>query len=199
MLRLILTRHGQTDANVNHRLQGQSDGQLNTIGRQEVGRLGEALKNTHLDVIISSDMVRAQDTAAAIARYHKLPVISTSLVREMNCGEWDGRPAKEFIEIVKNLTIPLSQLRPSGGETLTEVQARARSFIKDVTEKYPGKTVVLCSHGDFLRMVISVLMNKTIEEVDSTYRMENASYSVFDLENGVWKMVAFNLMPPQDG
>ncbi len=196
MLRLILTRHGQTDANVNHLLQGQSDGQLNAIGWQEVERLGNALKNMHLDVIISSDMVRAKDTASAIASHHGLPIITTPLVREWNCGEWDGKPAEEFIEIVRNLTIPLSQLRPPGGETLAEVQARARAFVNDVTEKYSGKTVVLCSHGDFLRMVISVLMNKTIEEADSTYRMENASFSMFELDNAAWKMVAFNQMPP---
>lgn len=196
MLRLILARHGQTDANVNHQLQGQSNGQLNEIGRLEVERLGEALKNMHLDVIISSDMVRAQDTATAIARHHSLPVISTPLAREWNCGEWDGRPAEEFIEIVKNLTIPISQMRPPGGETLTEVQDRAREFVKEVKEKYPGKTVVLCSHGDFLRMVISILENKSIEEADSTYRMDNASYSVFELRDGTWKMVSFNKTSP---
>jgi probable phosphoglycerate mutase len=198
MLRLILIRHGQTDANANHLLQGQSDGRLNTIGWQETERLGNALKHAGLDVIISSDMVRAQDTASAIASHHGLPVITTPLVREWNCGEWDGRPAEEFIEIVRNLTIPLSQLRPPGGETLMEVQKRALTFIKDITEKYPGKTVALCSHGDFLRMVISILLKKTIEEADTIYRMENASYSVFEQDNGTWKMISFNQIPPQE-
>jgi len=187
MLRLILTRHGQTDANVNHRLQGQSDGQLNALGRQEAARLSKAL-----------NLVRARDTAATIAIHHGLSVITTPLAREWNCGDWDGRPAEEFIEIVRNLTIPLSQLRPPGGETLIEVQERACSFVNDIAEKYPGKTVLLCSHGDFLRMVISVLMDKTIEEANSTYRMENASYSVFELEDGAWRMVAFNQLPPRE-
>jgi broad specificity phosphatase PhoE len=195
MLHLILVRHGQTDANVNHRLQGQSDGQLNAMGRQEVERLGLVLKDTQIDVIISSDMIRASDTAAAIAHYHNLPVNTTPLVREWNCGEWDGRPAEEFIKIVKNLTIPLAELRPPGGETLIEVRARASSFVKDVTERYPGKTIVVCSHGDFLRMMISVLMNKSIDEANDAYRMDNASYSDFILENGIWKTAAFNLTP----
>lgn len=195
MLRLILIRHGQTEANILRRLQGQSDGPLNALGRQEVERLGLALKNTQIDVIISSDMIRARDTAAAIARYHNLPVNTTPLVCEWNCGEWDGRPAEEFIAIVKNLTIPIAELRPPGGETLTEVRARASAFVKDVTEKYPDKTVVLSSHGDFLRMVISVLMNKSIDEANATYRMENASYSVFEQENSTWKMAAFNQIP----
>jgi broad specificity phosphatase PhoE len=198
MLRLILVRHGQTDANINHVLQGQSDGQLNETGRQEVERLGKELKNFSLDVIISSDLVRALDTAKAIAKYHGLRVISTPLVRELNAGEWDGRPAAEYIEIVKNLTIPLSEMRPPGGETMAEVQHRAREFVQEVKEKYPKKTVVLCSHGDFLRMVISVLLNKTIEEADSTFRMDNGSYSIFDFNNGSWKMVAFSLLPHEE-
>jgi broad specificity phosphatase PhoE len=195
MLRLILVRHGQTDANVNHRLQGQSDGQLNAMGRQEVERVGLLLKDTQIDVIVSSDLIRAIDTAAAIAHYHNLPVNTSPLVREWNCGEWDGRPAEEFIAIVKNLTIPMAELRPPGGETLTEVRIRASAFVKDMTEKYPGKTIVLCSHGDFLRMVISILMNKSIDEANASYRMDNASYSDFTQENGNWKMAAFNQMP----
>ena len=197
MLRLILIRHGQTEANISRRLQGQSDGPLNELGRQEVERLGLALKDTQIDVIISSDLVRASDTAAAIACYHNLPVNPTMLVREWNGGEWDGRPAEEFIAIVKNLTIPIAELRPPGGETLTEVRARASAFVKDVIEKYPGKTVVLCSHGDFLRMVISVLMNESIDKANATYRMDNASYSVFEREDGTWKMAAFNQVPPK--
>jgi broad specificity phosphatase PhoE len=196
-LRLILVRHGQTEANILRRLQGQSDGPLNPLGRQEVEQLGLALKDAQIDVIISSDLVRARDTATAIARHHNLSVNSTPLVREQNCGEWDGRPAEEFIAITKNLTVPISELRPPGGETLTEVRKRAIAFIKNVTEKYSGKTIVLSSHGDFLRMVISVLMNKSIAEADANYRMGNASYSIFEQEDSEWKMVAFNQIPPK--
>lgn len=197
ILRLILVRHGQTEANILRRLQGQSDGPMNEVGRREVERLGLALKDTKIDVIISSDLVRARDTATAIAKYHNLPVNPTPLVREWNGGEWDGRPAEEFLEIVKNLTTPLEELRLPGGETLKEVQARASAFVKDVTEKYPGKSVVLCSHGDFLRMVISVLMNESIDKANATYRMDNASYSIFEREAGEWKMVVFNQIPPK--
>jgi broad specificity phosphatase PhoE len=78
---------------------------------------------------------------------------------------------------------------------MAEVQDRAREFIQEVKDKYPEKTIVLCSHGDFLRMVISVLLNKTIEEADSSYRMDNGSYSIFDFSNGSWEMVAFSLLP----
>jgi broad specificity phosphatase PhoE len=191
MLRLVLVRHGQTDANLNHMLQGQSDGELNVTGRQQVEELGRHLKDFRIDQIIASPMRRAQDTAVAIARQHQLKVKTTPLIVEWNCGVLDGVSAEVFRKKLQESNVPLSSFRPEGGETLLEVRQRAASFLSDLTTNYQDQTVLACSHGDFMRALVSLLLQISIEEASGIY-FDNASYSILDFENGNWNPVAMN-------
>jgi len=192
MLRLVLVRHGQTDANLNHILQGQSDGELNAAGILQVEELGRHLKDFHIDQVIASSMRRARDTAASIARYHQLKVKTTPLIVEWNCGMLDGVPAEVFRKKLQESDVPLSSFRPEGGETLLEVQQRAEAFLSDVIANYQDQTVLVCSHGDFMRVLIGLLLQVSIEEASGIY-FENASYSILEFENGHWNTVKLNL------
>lgn len=191
MLRLILVRHGQTDANLNKLIQGQSDGQLNATGIQQAEEVGLHLKDIQIDQVISSTLSRARDTAAAIAQYHNLPVIMTPLIVEWNCGSLDGIPAEAFHKKMRESHSTISNFHPDGGETVMDVRRRAQKFIADVTAKYQDQTVLVCSHGDFLRTVISIFLNITAEEA-SGIQLDNASYSIFELDNGKWNLVKLN-------
>ncbi len=191
MVRLILVRHGQTDANLYRRIQGQSDGPLNATGREQVAILGRQLQGVHIDHIIASPLQRAYDTACAIAHYHRLDVVCSTAIVEWNCGMLDGLPADEFKEQVRGSGLPLSQFRPLGGETLTEVRQRAHSFMTDVLTRYDQQTVLICSHGDFLRTCVSLMRGITIEEASSIH-LDNASCSVADHVNGQWEITALN-------
>jgi len=194
MLRLVLVRHGQTDANLNRVLQGQSDGELNSTGRQQAEELGRHLKDFRIDQIIASPMRRARDTAAAIAQYHRLPIKITPLVVEWNCGVLDGVPAEIFRKKLQESEAPLSSFRPEGGETLLEVRQRASAFISDVVANFQDQTVLVCSHGDFMRTLMSLVLRKSIEEASSIH-FGNASYSILEFENGHWNLVALNHLP----
>jgi broad specificity phosphatase PhoE len=191
MLRLILVRHGQTDANLNRLLQGQSDGVLNATGLQQAEALAKHQKDFPIDQIISSPLRRAQDTAAAIARYHHLDVKTTILIREWNCGLLDGLPAEIFRKKLQESAGPLSLFRPEGGETLLEVRQRAADFLSDLIANYQDQTVLVCTHGDFMRALMSLLQQIEIEQASGIY-FENASYSILESENGRWNLVAFN-------
>jgi alpha-ribazole phosphatase len=192
MLRLILVRHGQTDANLNRMLQGQSDGELNAAGIQQAEELGRHLKNFRIDQIIASTMRRARDTAAAIAKYHHLSVTTTPLIAEWNCGVLDGVSAEVFRKKLQESDVPLSSFRPEGGETLLEVQQRAAAFLNDVIVNYQDQTVLVCSHGDFMRALVSLLLQTSIEEASGIF-FDNASYSILEFENGHWNTVELNL------
>lgn len=194
MLRLVLVRHGQTDANLNRVLQGQSDGELNNTGRQQAGELGRHLKDFRIDQIVASPMRRAQDTAAAIAQYHQINVKTTSLIVEWNCGILDGVSAEIFRKKLQESGVPLSSFHPEGGETLSEVRQRASKFLDDVTASCQGQTVLVCSHGDFMRALMSIILQTSIEEASSIH-FDNASYSILELENGHWNPVALNQLP----
>ncbi|MDP2964812.1 MAG: histidine phosphatase family protein [Pelolinea sp.] len=198
MLRLVLVRHGQTDANLNHFLQGQSDGELNATGLQQAEELAKHLKDFPIDQIFSSNMRRAQDTAATIARYHSLTVKTTPLVGEWHCGVLDGLPAEVFRKKLQESVVPLSLFRPEGGENLLEVRQRAADFLSELTANYKGQTVLVCSHGDFMRALMSLLLQIDIEEASGIY-FDNASYTILDLEEGRWNLVALNQTSGSNG
>jgi broad specificity phosphatase PhoE len=191
MLRLILVRHGQTDANLNRVLQGQSDGALNATGLQQAETLAIHLKDFPVDQIISSPLRRAQETAAAIARYHHLHIKTEVLLREWNCGLLDGVPAEVFRKKLQESDGPLSLFRPEGGETLWEVRQRAAGFLNHLTANYQGQTVLVCTHGDFMRALMSLIQQIDIEQASDVF-FENASYSILELENGRWNLIALN-------
>jgi len=194
MLRLILVRHGQTDANLNHFLQGQSDGVLNTTCLQQVQALGKHLKEFSIDHVISSPLRRAQQTAAAIAQYHDLEVTTSALIREWNCGLLDGVPAEVFRKKLKAFDGPLSSFRPEEGETLLEVRQRAAQFLDELMARYQGETVVVCSHGDFMRALLSVLQQVDVEQTAGLF-FQNASYSTLELNDGRWDAITLNQFP----
>jgi broad specificity phosphatase PhoE len=88
--RLIVWRHGNTDWNAGHRVQGQTDVALNALGRQQAVDAAELLIKMRPGVIVSSDLQRASDTAAALAALSGLPVSYDKRLRERFFGAWQG-------------------------------------------------------------------------------------------------------------
>jgi len=191
MKRLILVRHGQTEANLNRRLQGQSNGALTSKGEQQAEELALHLKDMAIDRILSSDLRRAEDTAAALAKHHDIKPITMHILREWNCGKLDLLPAEALKDALDQSNQPLPDFRPEGGETLREVRQRAAAFLQDVQSRYEELNVLVCSHGDFIRMLMSLLMQIEIEEAN-TIHLDNGSYSVFDQDGNIWSVSAIN-------
>jgi broad specificity phosphatase PhoE len=196
MLKLIFVRHGQTEANANRRLQGISDGPLTEEGQRQIEKLALQLKDIRIDSIVSSDLIRAKDTAAAIAKFHAVDVQVNPLVREWNCGDLDGKPAEVFLDLIQRPDVDLATFRPGGGENLIEVKLRASEFLNQIMASFPGtdKTMVVCSHGDFIRMAIGIILDMQIEDAEAI-QLGNASYSTFEFDGSQWKEVALNQMP----
>lgn len=194
MTRLILVRHGQTQANAQLFLQGVSNGPLNQLGKQQVEDLGFHLREFQIDHIISSDLIRAYDTAKAIAKHHNLSVEKLELIREWNCGVWDGRPAEEFLAMLEESDKPVSAFSPEGGEKLEQVRGRAEAFLSIILNGYKGKTVAVCSHGDFLRMFVSCLLEINVDQANKIY-FNNCSYSLFEHNGSSWKVIGINRLP----
>ena len=190
-LRLVLIRHGQTLANERHLIQGASDGSLTPAGRAPVEQLGAGFAGHHISRILSSDLQRARDTAEAIAKHHSLSVEVTPLAREWDCGEWDGIPAIEFLRHLKETGKPISQLNLPGGETLSQVRRRADQLINRLLADGFGKTVLVCAHGDIMRMMLSCLLGLDMDQAQA-FRFDNASYSILEYDGEQWKVFAIN-------
>lgn len=154
---LWLIRHGQTAWNLEGRYTGQSDIPLNDNGRSQAAALGQTLQATPPDILISSDLLRARQTAAPIAAVCHLPIHLDARLREINQGVWEGmlfpdikaRFAQAFAAQQAN---PLAVSAP-GGETVGEVQERVLTAVADIRQTYNGRCVALVAHGLVLALI----------------------------------------------
>ena len=158
---LYLVRHGETVDNARQLMQGQTQGELNENGVLQAKALSEQWRNRVIDAVISSDLKRAVDTAAVIAAPHGLEVLTTSLLRERDWGDFTGR----YIPDLKN------EPWPENVESLENLLSRAGEFITYVRQTFPGKKVLAVGHGIINKAIQAVLYNKSMSEI---LKMSNA-------------------------
>ena len=154
-------RHGETVDNARQLMQGQTQGELNENGVLQAKALSEQWRNRVIDAVISSDLKRAVDTAAVIAAPHGLEVVTTSLLRERDWGDFTGR----YIPDLKN------EPWPENVESLENLLSRAGEFITYVRQTFPGKKVLAVGHGIVNKAIQAVLYNKSMSEI---LKMSNA-------------------------
>jgi broad specificity phosphatase PhoE len=154
--RYVIVRHGESEANVQHVFAGQSDSPLTATGRRQAEAVAAALGREPIERVISSDLSRARDTAAAIARRHNLRVETTDALREWDVGELVGldreRTSSRYGDVAR-FFLPGS--RVPGGESLEEVIARVTGFVEGLTPESIGKTVCLVAHGMTNRIIVA--------------------------------------------
>ena len=166
---LYLVRHGETTDNAAQIMQGQTQGCLNENGKQQARELRDRLTGVHIDAFVSSDLQRAVDTAAIIARRPTEAITKTPLLRERDWGSFTGR----YIPSLKD------EPWPDDIETLDELQKRARLFLEYIRKNYHGKTVLAVGHGIINKAIQAVFYRKDMKDIP---RMGNAEVRELVLE-----------------
>jgi|UniRef100_UPI0040498A73 broad specificity phosphatase PhoE len=196
--RLYLVRHGESEANVAGVLQGQTHGALTAAGRDAAARLGRALASLSVaerpTAILTSDLRRAVETAEIIAEALGATPHLFPAAREWNVGVLDGLPAAALVDAIQHSGLRAEEFVPSGGESLSQLQARAVQTLAGLAHKAAdGEHVagrartLLVSHGDFIRMAIGAAASMAIDEANSL-KLRNTSLSEFTLSNGAWRV-----------
>jgi broad specificity phosphatase PhoE len=141
---IYFVRHGQTDWNLNHKIQGNRDIKLNSEGRRQATAMRENLKDIHFDAIFSSPLSRAKETAKIIAKAHSgTPLIFTDQLAERNFGDYEGRNNNgDFYGLWH-----YDNANTRNGETPKNLEKRISRFLDRVIKEYTGKNVLLVSHG----------------------------------------------------
>jgi 2,3-bisphosphoglycerate-dependent phosphoglycerate mutase len=162
MTELIVIRHGETDWNRQHRFQGQIDVPLNDIGLEQADRLASRLKHEALDVLVCSDLQRAQATAEAVARQHdqapRMALLPEALWREQGFGVLEGldvptirsRHADLWAQWVRH---DADYALPEGGESNRAFHARVMQALQQLVARHAGRRVLVVSHGGVLDML----------------------------------------------
>ena len=189
MTRLIITRHGQSIAYAEKRFAGHSDFDLSDIGRKQAELAADYIaKNFKIDVIYSSDLLRAFNTAVPSAKRLGLEVIPYKPLREIFAGEWEGRTTDDLaIEYKNDFHVwknDYASSRCTGGESTAEVYRRVTATVEEIAKKHDGQTVMLSTHATVVRAIQAYSMGLDETRVGEIPFTHNASINVFVYENG---------------
>lgn len=155
-----IVRHGETDWNIVQRIQGHTDNDINKTGEMQAAKAAHDLDDVHIDMVYSSDLLRARRTAEIIAAEKKLTVHTTQALRERNYGKFEG---KLFAEVDEFYRLLLRAADAKESEKLWKEHrvesndimiARIITFIREVAIANPGKTALLVSHGGAMRQIL---------------------------------------------
>lgn len=166
--KLCLIRHGETSWNTERRLQGHTDIPLNTKGVLQARQMAQALKNTKLffDVLYTSDLKRAADTANAIVELFGVEARVDSALRERHFGALQGLTIQEApslqpviwqAHITRDLEHDLE-----GGESIAQFALRVQTALDKIQEQHSGKTILLVSHGGTLDMMYRIASKQAL-------------------------------------
>ncbi|MEK9195670.1 MAG: class I tRNA ligase family protein, partial [Patescibacteria group bacterium] len=155
-------RHGETDWNVEKRLQGHSKTVLNENGRRQAREAAVKLKTQNIDLVVSSDLPRARETAQIIAQELHVEVMFDSALRERNYGIFEGKITTDISEDEWD-SLRTSNYTPEKGESLDVLEDRVHQTLSRHKDEHRHKNVVVVSHGSALSHLISRLRNKGIE------------------------------------
>jgi len=161
-MKIYFAAHSTTKDNEVHISSGWKDIELSDLGIQQSKEMGERFKDIKIDLICCSDLKRAVDTVK-IAFGDKIPVLIDKRLRELNYGDFNGKPSEE-VEGMKKVHIkePFSK-----GESYEQAVARIQEFYKELKEKHLDKTVLVVGHRATQYGLESLVNHKTIEELIS--------------------------------
>lgn len=169
--KLIIIRHGETQYNVERRLQGWTDVPLNDNGHLQAQKLAQRLSYEQIHHIYSSDHQRAHTTATYIAAKHALKLHQSRALREDRMGIFEGwqweqenDPHKQQLwdERIKARERGDIHWKPEGGESIAEHLSRVKKFLDQLETKHPDGTIALVSHGGTINRIIEIYGFKPI-------------------------------------
>jgi probable phosphoglycerate mutase len=193
--RLLVMRHGETEANAQRRYMGQDDSPLTSTGRQQVKAASARLGDAQIDAIYASDLLRAARTAEAIAAAVGRPIRFDRRLRERDSGILQGLVDDEararHPEVFRQLDALVSDYAIPGGESADQVRQRVAVFVRDILDRHPAQNVLAVTHGGIARALIWHLLDVPYASIRWA-RCDNTSLSSFVHVRGAWALETWN-------
>jgi broad specificity phosphatase PhoE len=199
-MRVLLLRHGRTAWNAERRFQGQADPPLDDVGRAQAYEVAALVAALSPDVLVSSDAMRAVQTAEPIGEITGLEVLADARLRERSLGHWEGltrddvarRYPDEYADWVAGRDVSRR-----GGETRPQVAARALAAFTEIAEV---QTAVVVTHSATAMALCSALLGMR-QEVHVLGPLANCHWSELSAERHdgaapLWRLRAHNIGAP---
>ena len=200
MPRLILWRHGRTEWNAAGRFQGQLDPPLDDVGRGQAAHAAPQLAAQGLSaadtVVVSSDLIRAAETAATLADLLGVPLLLDKRLREHGMGTWEGLTRSEVADRYPEQYADWLAGRPvrgRGGEDAAAVAERALAALADLE---PAGTVVVVSHGGTAGRLCEHLLGLSPDHRRLLGPLGNCAWSELVSHESRWRLMRHNISAP---
>ena len=180
---LGLLRHGQTDWNIDLRLQGSTDIPLNDTGRAQALQAASVLNREDWDVIIASPLSRAKDTADIVAKELGMNVVIVPELIERSFGVAEGLDHASWRKMYESHAVI------EGLESLEDLRARTILLLDLIANEYSGQRVLAVSHGAFIRKVLTIISNGELPREGE--RLSNASLNKFIHSESAWTVADY--------
>lgn len=199
MKTLYLVRHGETDHNAGDLAMGQTDVPLNELGRKQARQTADFLRRYPVARIVSSDLQRASDTAAALGTALGISVETDPRLRELAFGIFEGKRvadcAREYPEIAAQWRSGSLDFAPPGGESRRALMQRARAVLDELLSTQEEHIAVF-THGGTLTALHTHLIEdghpQPREHIHRAFRFHNGSVSMAAHAGGHWRFLVVN-------
>lgn len=191
-LRIYLARHGETDWNAAHRIQGSTDTHLNALGREQAAALAKQLAGVHFDAVYSSRLARSRETADIVRG--KNTVTGLAELNERAAGRFQGfRTDSDSVATAEyNRRKGTSGDDLDGGETLETLLARVSTALTAIERRYPGGSVLVVGHGGTNQAILKALLGLTWDQALGVSQANDELYLVETGPGGpprLWKLI----------
>ena len=189
-MKIIITRHGQTEWNRLGKLQGQTDICLNEVGKQQAEETANQIANEKIDLIITSTLTSAKETAEIINKRFNVPIVIDDRIKERNYGKSEGITLEERLELKRNYPIVEyvwnynKNIDFNEIETMHDFCKRIYIALDDITEKYKDKNVLIVTHGGAYFPISCYFNKKPLEIIvdrTSVKGLQNCEFAKFEI------------------
>lgn len=189
--RYFILRHGESEMNkkgiIISLLPEKIPCPLTQKGKREIKKICQKLKREKIDLIISSDLLRAKETAEIVGKELGIKPFFDKRLRDIKAGIFEGKKLSQFLSFWKSYEERFFK-KPKGGESYNDLKKRMYKFLKEIEEKYSGKTILLISHQRPLAMLEGAV--KGFEPKEFLKKIEP-----YKLKTGELREIEFKIFP----
>ena len=196
MMRLLLVRHGESNHNVEHFIAQAACTGLTERGRQQAEQVAQRLKAEHGDgeVLLSTSVQRAQETAAIIGRYLDQPVQVNDGMSEVMPGDADGMTQAQYEQRFGAFQFAAQPDRPfaPNGESWNQFVDRVQTTLDTFQQTYDGQHVIAVTHGGFIVVSFLLLFQSPFFSERAFLNPANTSITEWQVVDGRWQLERYN-------
>lgn len=189
--RLIIIKHGETEWNLEGRIQGHMDSPLTESGRVQAEAIATSLQTVEVNALYSSDLGRAYSTAQVVSHKTGQDILTDKRLRELHLGKFEGLTEEEVRKRFPEEYVYLKKAEPDyiypGEESKKQFSLRVISCLEKLMGKHQGEQIVVITHLGALSRLIRYTLGMPVVG-SNEYKICNAALNIFSYENKRWQL-----------